>query len=190
VNVTAIGLLLSATLALCCACSSSGGGARSTSTTTATITNSTPAAVPTSAPTPSTGTEALDLSQYAPLTMQAAPSGATVAPGTDSLVDITGGDLIISISKDVRTFADATQAIAGDPSVRFERALINDGVAMMYAERDDNGTDTYLVYAQPTRAPGYACSTRDITAGKTTIRSYDEEQARRVVAACESLQAH
>jgi hypothetical protein len=105
-------------------------------------------------------------------------------------VDITCGDLVISISKDARAFADATEAIAGDASVTFGRALINNGTAMMYAARDENRTDTYLVYAQPPRAPGYACSTRDLTAGTTTIRSFTEEQARRVVAACESLQAH
>lgn len=188
-NTLAIGSVLCAVLALCSACSSSGNSGRMASTTvTKGLASSAPAETATTNPTPSTGTDALDLSLYAPLTMEAAPSGATVARGTDTLVDITGGDLVISVAKDSRAFDEATQAIANDTVVQFGHALINDGSAMMYAARDENRTDTYLVYVLPPRAPGYACLTRDLTAGTKTIRSYTEEQARRVVAACKSLE--
>lgn len=164
------------------------GGSSDTASTSATPVSSATATPTSSAGAASADTESLDLLPYLPLVMQAAPPGAVVEPATGAAVTVSGGHVIFSVETDTRTLQQAKQDIQGPhPGQTFKRAVVDEADALMYEAATETGASTFLVYVAPAQALGYVCRSRDIAVGNRTTKTWTEDQAREVLAACRSL---
>jgi hypothetical protein len=181
-------LAVTLSLAACGGSSNTGGTTPAAgSTSTAASTSKT---VPSGA---ASGTKSLDLSGGAagvPITMKAAPANAvkSAASGGGGVL-ITGDQMVMNVTTDSRTLAQAKQSItSGAEGATFVRLLVDESDALLYEAKEGGGADTYLVYVAPSATPGYVCVSPTLAVSKNDNgKVYSEAVARQMLAACRSL---